>query len=297
MGAVSIVVAASLLGAVRALSAPVQQLPPGRVTLASVKTAQGLVVIMLHRIRYLGKVALCMSESSGGATGQSCANYPLGPKSDQGIGSSPVWWTTYVGVCTPHLFQVISGVVLRPGLTAWLHTPTRVSRMPSAAVPKAFGVSGELIYALITRNPVSVTLRDGSGKAVYTAPVDPLSQVLTNQCGPGSQSIVAVRPPARTPSPDHAISAATPQRARRRSARSAAALRSREGSNVTLASLSRARLDQAAVSEHLPVVHVEISAMCAVITVRGGSFDGVLRALHVHRLVRVVYAINQSRRQ
>jgi hypothetical protein len=192
LGAVSVVVVASLVGAVQALSAPVQQLPPGRVTLASVKTAQGPVVIMLHRIRYLGRVALCMSESNGGGTGQSCAHYPLGPKSNQGIGNNPVWWTTYVGVCTSHLFQVISGVVLRPGLTAWLRTPTGLSRMPTAAVPKAFGVAGELIYTLVTRNPDTVTLRDASGKAVYTATVDRLSHMPTHQCGPGAQSTVAV---------------------------------------------------------------------------------------------------------
>ena len=34
-------------------------------------------------------------------------------------------------------------------------------------------------------------------------------------------------------------------------------------------------------SEHLPVVHIEISAVCAVITVRGGSLDCTLRA-HAH---------------
>ena len=192
LGAVSVVVVASLAGAGQAFSAPVQQLPPGRVTLASVKTAQGPVVIVLHRIRYLGKVALCMSESNGGGTGQSCANYPLGPKSNQSIGSDPVWWTTYIGVCTAHVFQVISGVVLRRGLTAWLRTPTGVSRMLTATVPKAFGVAGGLVYALITGNYDSVTLRDASGKTVYQATVDPLSLVHTQQCGPGASSSVAV---------------------------------------------------------------------------------------------------------
>src|SRR5579863_487803 len=63
-----------------AFSFPVQQLPPGHVTIASVNTPKGPVVIGLHRIRYLGKVALCMSESNGGGTGQSCANYPIGPR-------------------------------------------------------------------------------------------------------------------------------------------------------------------------------------------------------------------------
>jgi hypothetical protein len=191
-GTLSVMVAMSLGVADRALSYPVQQLPPGRVTLATVKTSQGPVVIILHRIRYLGKVALCMSESIGSGTGQSCANYPLGPKSNQNIGNDPVWWTAYVGVCTPHHFQVISGVVLRAGLTAWLRTPVGLSRMPSTTVPKGFGVAGGLVYALITSNPDTVTLRDANGKTVYAAPVEPLTGVPTVQCGARGSSTVVI---------------------------------------------------------------------------------------------------------
>jgi hypothetical protein len=169
--------------------APVYQLPPGHVALASVNSVQGPVVIMLHRIRYLGKVALCMSEANGGATSQSCANYPLGPKSGQNIGNNPVWWTTYVGACTQHHFQVISGVVLRAGLTAWLHSPAGVSPMPAATVPKAFGVAGRLVYALIATSPDSVSLRDANGRTVYTAPVEPLTGIPTVHCaGSGGSS-------------------------------------------------------------------------------------------------------------
>ena len=181
----------SLALAGQALSYPVQHLPPGRVTLASVKTVQGPVLIMLHRIRYLGKVALCMSESNGSGTGQSCANYPLGPDSNQPIGNDPVWWTTYVGACTPHHFQVISGVVLRAGLTAWLRTPGGLSRMPTTTVPKAFDVAGGLVYALIASYPATVTLRDATGKSVYTAPVEPLTDVPTVQCGSVRSSVYA----------------------------------------------------------------------------------------------------------
>jgi hypothetical protein len=192
LGATSVVVVALLASAVQGFAAPVSQLPPGRVTLASVNTPQGPVAIVLHRIRYLGRVALCMGESSGGGTSQSCATYPLGPKSDQGIGSEPVWWTTYVGVCSPERFQVISGLVLRPGLTAWTRSPRGVSRMPTAAVPRAFGVAGDLVYALVTRDPESVTLRDASGRAIYTARVASLSHVPTGQCGRGTSGSVAV---------------------------------------------------------------------------------------------------------
>jgi hypothetical protein len=170
IAATAVLVVTAFVIAGPAFGYPVQQLPPGHVTIASVNTPKGSVVIGLHRIRYLGKVALCMSESNGG-TSQSCANYPIGPRSNQNIGNSPVWWTTYIGVCTPHPFQVISGIVLRPHLTAWLHGPGGVVRMPTAKVPKAFGVAGGLIYALIASKHDSVTLRDANDNTVYAASV------------------------------------------------------------------------------------------------------------------------------
>ena len=168
--------------------APVQQLPPGHVTLARVKTPQGTVAVTLHRIRYLGKASLCMSESNGGSSGQSCATYPLGPKSDQGLGSAPVWWTTYVGVCTSRHFQVISGVVIRSGLTAWLRTPAGLARMPTATVPGAFHVTGPLLYAMVARTPATVTLRNAAGKTVYSGTVAPLTGIPTAHCHTSSSS-------------------------------------------------------------------------------------------------------------
>jgi hypothetical protein len=168
--------------------APVQQLPPGHVTLGRVKTPQGTVAVTLHRIRYRGKVSLCMSESNGASSGQSCATYPLGPKSDQGIGSAPVWWTTYVGVCTSRHFQVISGVVIRSGLTAWLRTPAGLARMPTATVPGAFHVTGPLLYAIVARTPATVTLRNADGKIVYSGTVARLTGIPTAHCHNGSAS-------------------------------------------------------------------------------------------------------------
>jgi len=170
--------------------ATVEQLPPGHVTLARVKTPQGTVAVTLHRIRYLGKVSLCMSESDGGSSGQSCATYPLGPKSDLGLGRAPVWWTTYVGVCTSKHFQVISGVVIRSGLTAWLRTPAGLRHMPTATVPSAFHVAGPLLYAIVDRTPATVTLRDAAGKTVYSGTVAPLTGIPTAHChnGKGSSS-------------------------------------------------------------------------------------------------------------
>jgi hypothetical protein len=142
------------------------------------------VAIVLHRIRYFGHVSLCVSESNAnGGTDQSCANYPIGPKSNQNIGDSPVWWATdYLAACTRPRFQVVSGVVLRPGISAWLRTPGGVSRMPTAAIPKAFGVAGGLVYATITTAPEAVILRNANGKTVYAAPVEPLTSFPTLAC-------------------------------------------------------------------------------------------------------------------
>lgn len=178
-----------------ARSYPVYQLPPGHITLAEARTPAGPVAIALHRIRYFGHVSLCVSEtdSNGGGDG-SCAKYPLGPTSNQNIGHAPVWWATdLLMVCTKPHFQVVGGVVLRPRITAWLRTPAGVSRMPTAAVPKAFGVAGGLVYATITTAPDSVTLRDAHGRTVYAAAVEPLTSFPSLGCsGPSGAGETSV---------------------------------------------------------------------------------------------------------
>jgi hypothetical protein len=57
------------------------------------------------------------------------------------------------GSCKPPRFQVITGILLRSGLTAWLRTPQGLSQMHAVAVPKAFDVPGPLFYAVPTRGP------------------------------------------------------------------------------------------------------------------------------------------------
>jgi hypothetical protein len=176
--------------AVSATGYPVTQLPPGQVILAQVATPQGLVAIDLHRIRYFGHVSLCVRETApnGTSESQSCAKYPLGPTSNQGIGNSPVWWGgDYVNLCVKPFIQVIGGLVLRPGLTAWLHVAGRASRMPSATVPTAFGVTGPLLYAAIAAaTPAFVTLRNADGRTVYTAPVASLGKIPRSFCPSGA---------------------------------------------------------------------------------------------------------------
>jgi hypothetical protein len=169
---------------------PVYVLPPGRVTLASAATQTGPVAIRLHRMRYFGHVSLCVSVSNTqGATSQSCARYPIGPKSHQGIGESPVWWAaTDFDVCTKPRFEVVAGVLLRRGISAWLHAPAGVTRMARVAIPKPFGVAGSLVYATIDSEPDRVTLRDGSRGVIYDARVQPLSTLPRAGCPAASST-------------------------------------------------------------------------------------------------------------
>ena len=153
--------------------APVTQLPPGLVILANAKTPQGVVEIGLHRIRYLGKVRLCLNEAdqpnfpSGGP--ETCANYPVGPSSGQGIDHTHLFMgPVFSGVCSHRQFMLYAAVVLRHGLTAWLQsTDLREARMRAVAVPKAFDVSGPLVYEVVRDwHPLAILLRDSSGRTV-----------------------------------------------------------------------------------------------------------------------------------
>jgi hypothetical protein len=186
-------VAAPTAHAVAATGYPVHQLPPGHVILAHAATPEGLVGIDLHRIRYFGHVSLCVRETApnGSSESQSCANYPVGPRSNQGIGDSPVWCAgDYIDPCAKPLVQTIAGVVLHPGLTAWLHVAGRVSRMPAAAVPGAFDVSGPLLYAVLgVAKPAFVTLRDVAGRTVYRAPVASLGNLPSDACNHAVASV------------------------------------------------------------------------------------------------------------
>lgn len=173
----------------RSHSHPVRQLPPGHVTLAQAHTPRGAVAITLHRIRYSGHVSLCVSEGFAGGATQSCARYPLGPRSNQPIGRAPVWWAdVYIDICSAQRFQVLSGLLLRPGLTAWLRTAEHVSRMAAATVPRAFAVAGKLIYATTGERPAAVIVRNASGAVVYSEPVLALASLPRATCPPGGRS-------------------------------------------------------------------------------------------------------------
>jgi len=76
--------------------------------------------------------------------------------------------SVFSGLCSAKQFLLYAAVVLRRGLTAWLQsTDLRVAPMQSVAVPKAFNVSGPLVYAVIRIwPPYAILLRDATGKTV-----------------------------------------------------------------------------------------------------------------------------------
>jgi hypothetical protein len=137
------------------------------VTVAHAATSQGPVAIRLYRARYLGHAVLCIEQVPQG-NGQ-CASYPIGPTSKYARSSSDLWLLDGGhGLCKAPRFEVITAIVLHPGLTAWLRTPQgRLSRMATARVPKAFGVTGPVIYAVLTEGPGAIILRDARGRTAY----------------------------------------------------------------------------------------------------------------------------------
>ena len=151
------------------LPGPEHALAPGVVTLAHAATPQRPVALQLFRARYLGRPVLCIQQVPQG-DGQ-CASYPIGPASRYARASSDLWLLAEGrGSCKPPRYEVITAIVLHPGLTAWLRTSAGTERMATAAVPKVFGVTGPLVYAVLTRGPDTIVLRDSHGATAYTTP-------------------------------------------------------------------------------------------------------------------------------
>ncbi len=147
--------------------------PTGLVILARADTPQGVVAIGLRHMRLLGKVSLCLVEADQPAfrlvAPQTCASYPVGPSSGQGIDHTHLLLgSVFSGLCSQKRFLLYAAVVLRRGLTASLQsTDLREAPMQAVAVPKAFNVSGPLVYAVVRIwHPYAILLRDATGKTV-----------------------------------------------------------------------------------------------------------------------------------
>ena len=135
-------------------------------TVAHAATSQGSVAIRLYRARYLGHAVLCIQQVPQG-NGQ-CASYPIGPTSKYARSSSDLWLLDGGhGSCKAPRFEVITAIVLHPGLTAWLRTPDGTRRLPTATVPKSFAVTGPLVYAVLTTGPDTIIIRNSHGATAY----------------------------------------------------------------------------------------------------------------------------------
>jgi hypothetical protein len=150
-----------------------QRAPAGLVILARARTPQGVVEIGLRHVRFLGKVSLCLIEADHTdfrlVAPETCASYPVGPSSGQGIDHTHLLLgSIFSGLCSRKQFLLYAAVVLRRGLTAWLQsTDLREVPMHAVAVPKAFNVSGPLVYAVVRIwQPYAILLRDAMGKTV-----------------------------------------------------------------------------------------------------------------------------------
>jgi hypothetical protein len=155
-------------------SHPVMSLTPGIVTVARGRTPHGTrFEIELQRIRFLGKKDLCVSEKPQG--NMQCPPYPV-------RGTAPVFLLQGgEGSCFPPRYQLLAGLLLRRGLTAWIQTPGRSEKLKTASVPAVFRVSGGVFYGVLTRAPAKLVVRNRRGARVYSTSVS--GELPAGACG------------------------------------------------------------------------------------------------------------------
>jgi hypothetical protein len=150
-----------------------------RTLIAHAQTPQGVVEVALRRTRFQGKDSLCVIEAEGSGlqfvTPETCASYPVGPASGQGIDHTHLLLgQVFSGLCARKQFSVYAGVVLHAGLTAWLEaTDQRAVRMQAVQVPHSFRVTGPLVYTVAegSSHPYAIVLRNTAGAIVSQVPV------------------------------------------------------------------------------------------------------------------------------
>lgn len=160
---------------------PATLLPPGLLTVASgVAPHNDPWIFSLQRLRAQGLELLCPQLTPIGAS--DCFPYPGQPNADAAgneplSGSPPVWLTPGgEGTCAPPRWNVITGLVMRLGLSVWFKTPTGTRRIPLVPLDARFRVPGGAFATIITAGPVTLLARDAAGRIVYTAPVTNLRE-------------------------------------------------------------------------------------------------------------------------
>jgi hypothetical protein len=131
-------------------------------------------IFSLQLLRYGGRELVC-TELTPQGSGQ-CFPTPGEKPSLDGnptLGPDPPVQLTpgNEGTCAPPRYSVISGLVMRGGLTIWFKTPNGTRRIALVAVDKRFRVPGGVFATTITRGPVTLLARNAAGRTVYTAAV------------------------------------------------------------------------------------------------------------------------------
>jgi hypothetical protein len=154
---------------------PATLLAPGIVTVASgVALHHDPWVFSLQRLRAQGLDVLCPQIRPTGAS--QCFPYPGEPNSDHAgnpplNGNPPVTLTPGVGTCAPPVWNVITGLVMRPKLSVYFKSPTGTRRISVVPLDPGLRVPGGAFATIITRGPVTLIARDSAGHTIYTAPV------------------------------------------------------------------------------------------------------------------------------
>lgn len=131
-------------------------------------------IFSLQLLRYGGRKLVCAELTPQGSA--QCFPTPGEKPSLDGnptLGPDPPVQLTpgNAGTCAPPRYSVISGLVMRTGLTIWFKTPTGTRRIAPRAVDSRFQVPGGVFATTITRGPVTLIARNAAGESVYTAPV------------------------------------------------------------------------------------------------------------------------------
>jgi hypothetical protein len=131
-------------------------------------------IFSLQRVRYGGHEALCVEQTPEG--GGQC--FPFTPGSNPLDTNPPLSTSAPVlltpggaGTCTPPRYALVSGLVMRSGLSVWFKTPGGTRRVPLVAVDPRFQIPGGVFATVITRGPVTLLARNAADKTVFTAPV------------------------------------------------------------------------------------------------------------------------------
>jgi hypothetical protein len=155
---------------------PATLLAPGIVRVASgVAPHRDPWVVSLQRLRAQTVYLLCEDERPIG-TGQ-CLPYPHQPYAER-AGNPPLTGTPPVvlfggeGNCGARpVWNLIAGLVMRPGLAVYFRSPDGTRRIPLVSLDTRLQIPGGAFATLIKHGPVTLLARNRAGRTIYTMAV------------------------------------------------------------------------------------------------------------------------------